>query len=891
MASPDPPPAAALDGLSSKLSRLQTPSRAPPPSASTSARSGSSATGAAHDGEFMLSLLQGSSFSSSGGVPGLASNPVELARSVRFGQVLDVTPLRSNPREDEFDDSPSDGFSFPSTISDVSMLGRGVRNLTSSLMRRDSFEPLSPAFENAVDEIPVSSPIYPTGKESLVKTFGELDGRVGFRLFLYEDESSTPICGGLVGTSREKFCTTPTEECTIGSHAHRKGVLTRATLYVEVKKGSVALFTPSISAALAKKSGIFQLHCEGCYPIETWKALFDCVEVNAVATDPGRGLVTEDDSKRLLENSISLANPTPKRIRLVSSRSASKQAEGDLTLQDFARETTTALKAAEQELTKIHTSLTVVASLTGRPKRALNAGSAWGAIEAMDDRHESVDSTVSALVEQQRATVEHIKGSVDSLRVDVSKAVAQAATANTNAAHVRGLVSMLESTGALGTIVILERRLQQMEAHNSQLRGDVGTLTSAMETLVDSVTASTTLDAHSSPANSELLDRVGSLETMWADQFRDLRAQVGGAGTIQFGQWRFDGVDSCKSLLLREGLTFFVYEFPLDVAHLLAKIVSPTRSRSEVQEDTVLESKTGVNSNRMAAIASTQIQVPEVLAGSASSRSDLTHWFGALKDANMWDAGDGIRGTKNEILRGIATIGEVHRSQLVARFQDSYPEFFRFCDLCLSESIQEFKDFAEELSSFNQNLLSMSYGSTPTVAQQKEVWPLALTFPMVYWEEIAKARHVASGLHSYEDPILANAVMMWATVQAHHKHAEFKRYRFREHPRIYPKVFTHLFRRCAHRSSLDAIQDTADAAKTLATAARTSNLELKSRLDGVVSTIDNMKRFQPRPPPVGGAGGPGGGDNAYGQGRRQRPRNRAGGGAVGAGTNGEEGGT
>ena len=153
-----------------------------------------------------------------------------------------------------------------------------------------------------------------------------------------------------------------------------------------------------------------------------------------------------------------------------------------------------------------------------------------------------------------------------------------------------------------------------------------------------------------------------------------------------------------------------MYEFPVDIAHLLAKIVSPTGSRSEVQDDTVLQSKTGVNSNRMAAIASTQIQVPEVLAGFASSRSDLTHWFGVLRDATMWDAWDRIRGTQNVILRGIGTVAEVHRSQLEACFQDFHLEFFCFYDLCLSEWVQAFKDFAEELTSFNQNLLSMSYG-------------------------------------------------------------------------------------------------------------------------------------------------------------------------------------
>ena len=76
-------------------------------------------------------------------------------------------------------------------------------------------------------------------------------------------------------------------------------------------------------------------------------------------------------------------------------------------MKDFAHDTTAALRGAEQELTRIHTSLTVVASLMGRPKRAVNAGSAWGAIEAMDDRFDVSDTNTGTLLAQQHVTIDH----------------------------------------------------------------------------------------------------------------------------------------------------------------------------------------------------------------------------------------------------------------------------------------------------------------------------------------------------------------------------------------------------------------------------------------------------------------------------------------------------
>lgn len=54
----------------------------------------------------------------------------------------------------------------------------------------------------------------------------------------------------------------------------------------------------------------------------------------------------------------------------------------------------------------------------------------------MDDRFEATNTNTGTLLAQQHVAVDHLKASVDGLRMDVSNAVAQAATANTNAAHV-----------------------------------------------------------------------------------------------------------------------------------------------------------------------------------------------------------------------------------------------------------------------------------------------------------------------------------------------------------------------------------------------------------------------------------------------------------------------
>jgi hypothetical protein len=47
-----------------------------------------------------------------------------------------------------------------------------------------------------------------------------------------------------------------------------------------------------------------------------------------------------------------------------------------------------------------------------------------------------------------------------------------------------------------------------------------------------------------------------------------------------------------------------------------------------------------------------------------------------------------------------------------------------------------------------------------------------------YGEEVSKIQNKAHNVQAYADPAGANAVMMWAVVQVHEKHREFKVHRF-----------------------------------------------------------------------------------------------------------------
>jgi hypothetical protein len=207
----------------------------------------------------------------------------------------------------------------------------------------------------------------------------------------------------------------------------------------------------------------------------------------------------------------------------------------------------------------------------------------------------------------------------------------------------------------------------------------------------------------------------------------------------------------------------------------------------------------------------------------------------------MWDAQDGTHGTKNYILRAIEHLKDGFLQRLSSEFEWEHQEFHQFCELAFNKSVMALEEFCAELSDFNRNLLSKAHGEPPhSKDQEKEVWPLVLILPMVYWEEVSKVRSCAKRLKSM-DPLTATASMMWAVVQAHGKHAEFKAARFREHPRINPKVLNYLFERCANKRDVTGLRTSQASLAASVGAVKATTEQLKTQVDRLATKVGGAK--------------------------------------------------
>jgi hypothetical protein len=320
-----------------------------------------------------------------------------------------------------------------------------------------------------------------------------------------------------------------------------------------------------------------------------------------------------------------------------------------------------------------------------------------------------------------------------------------------------------------------------------------------------------------------------------------MKALVAGSGIIRFGTWNLDGVASCRAILTKSGLIKDCYEYVVDLPHLLAMVQPPTRSHTEIHDETVLEAKSKLNIEKMLAIASTETLIPEILAGSSGTRLDLLHDFGAMKTSIMWDAQDGVHGTKNYIQRALEHLRDGFTQRLRSEFEWDHPEFFQFCELAFSKALTAFEEFSSEVSDFNRTLLARAHGDPPhSKDQEKEVWPLVLIFPQVYWEEVSKVRSCAKRLKTM-DPTTATASMMWAAVQAHGKHGEFKASRFREHPRINPKVLSYLFERCVNKRDFLLVKAAQTGATSTVSSMKASVDQLKVQVDRMATKVAGMK--------------------------------------------------
>lgn len=704
---------------------------------------------------------------------------------------------------------------------------------------------------------------------------GQAQGKLqaGHRSWVYRNQIDTPICAGVVGTRKDMFCIQGVD---CGMKAHKVKFALAEDTVVIVKDEKKAFQNPSLQWELASRSYLYLNNANSELPNDTWKGMFDNIRARAQLSEEEQALDPEDQEfeaagQEALELSLHRANPTPKRVRLLHS---DPFVEEDLTPDpaEMAKGALDGLLSAEVELTRIHTTVSVVASLLGRPMGSDNPGSAWAAIESASSRIQDLEveiqRTAAGLSDQVEAAAEAATGA----RMTARDAILHATNATTTASRAHSLVSHLEGVGALGRLSQLEARLGALETENGQLKTDQSRLVQGMTAFMQNHLSSGGLPG-SGAHSSALIARVEALaqqltahQASTTSEFRSVKGCIGGQGIVTFGRWQFDGPESCKALLTRANVNVPVWEFMVDFMHLLAMVKPVTVSRDEVAQDTIITAKTLLTAAKLTCVASLETTIPEVLAGPKSARDSLEHNLGGMKDSLMWDAGDAIHGTMNFIERSIEDISPSFRSQMAAMFEDNHYELFQFLELSFDRAVRAVTEFNAEIGSFDRALLTMSYNAPPYSAREmKAVWPLVLTVPQVYCEEVSKIRTEARGIQNYADPMTANAQMMWAVVCAHAKHEEFKKCRFREHPRINPKVLFHLFQSCANQADLDSLSANHTVLSTSIKNLR-SNVETMQRtVDQQSSRIGNMAQ---------GGGGTGGGAAGAGTPGANARRNR-----------------
>jgi hypothetical protein len=78
---------------------------------------------------------------------------------------------------------------------------------------------------------------------------------------------------------------------------------------------------------------------------------------------------------------------------------------------------------------------------------------------------------------------------------------------------------------------------------------------------------------------------------------------------------------------------------------------------------------------------------------------------------------------------------------------------------------------------------------------------------------------------------------MWAVVQSHVKHSEFKVARFQEHPRINPMVLNYLFEQCANKRELSTLKAGQTSVTSTVGAMKTLFDHLKLQMDQLATKV------------------------------------------------------
>ena len=370
----------------------------------------------------------------------------------------------------------------------------------------------------------------------------------------------------------------------------------------------------------------------------------------------------------------------------------------------------------------------------------------------------------------------------------------------TTARNAQATVNAFESTGVTGKV--------------SGVVSDVATLKSELSgvyDLVEKMLGSGFGNAGAAESPSAVSgEELRAFKLEMYDKLTTLKQRLSGSGPIHIGGRSFEGVDDCMAALKKWNITGFVYEHIFDPVSIISVVRGATVYTEDFNTGAILQLKTKKSPQMLAAAASFESMVPELFSGAKSQQSDVSSGsvLNGIRTPNMWDRGDQETGVKNFIEQGLRKLLPQQAAQAETLFGRTHPDFQSFVDHMRAEAAAGLRELCMEISSLHQNMIYLTYGDKHTTeSQEKDVWIFPQILCQVYFAEMDKVRSIARNLNAYDDPLTANGVAMWASIRAIGVHREFKKHDFREHPRIFPKIHTHVTQQNVRSGEFQALSD------------------------------------------------------------------------------------
>src|SRR6056300_1509013 len=316
--------------------------------------------------------------------------------------------------------------------------------------------------------------------------------------------------------------------------------------------------------------------------------------------------------------------------------------------------------------------------------------------------------------------------------------------------------------------------------------------------------------------------------------------------SVNNGRWKFSGIGGVSDWLEKSGVLVGEDSFGFDLSSLGIDAVkymemaadAGLKTRPEHEREEIHHRKTGKSVEETVWGAAVQSKFPNCF-GSKSSTAGSSH--SKIDTFEKFNSGDGVGGLYNELTHALE---EVKATEIIRLNEDlrQYPELLSVAVYLTESAITFLLDY---LRWMDVNYRNMGTNMSASTSQElAAVWKVQLTMSASMWEALWEPRRDQKHAHTLPRR-RALLTTFHASLRTHLLMKEFMRTRFTEHPKIFPKLMSHMFKTHTPRADLLAV-------KKQLTEARDQLTSYKRKCDDLERRLVTLER-------AAGAGGGGGG--------------------------------